>query len=346
MNNGCIILPKGISPRPCPRPSCRSAFTLIELIIVVGIIGVLSTVMLVSFSGGTESARAAKCLSNMHSLVQAVQSQASGTEEGHLCSAGSWAYLKPGTETKKYGESVGWISWLSQNDEYGSRGQRDAPTSFVSLENAGAYCADDQQATFAITNGVIWRSVNCNLDVYVCPSHKIVVDKKKAKLRWSYVMNAYFGYDWSDGGKAIYAHVAGLAYPQKKMTSPAVRPERRLMFAELPIYGSGPRMEEGGKASTANYPESGTETDCVLQYRAYEFNKKWSGKAEVIGFNHQSAKRSCAHVAFADGHTEKILYPKKKSISMEQLTALLCAGKDIGFDGSQYTWVNQNDKSE
>ena len=120
------------------------------------------------------------------------------------------------------------------------------------------------------------------------------------------------------------------------------------MFAELPIYGSGTSFDEGGKASGASYPSAAsTDTDCVLQYKAYDFNKNWKGKAESIAFNHKSAKRYCAHVAFADGHTEKLVKPGKGSgVSEEQLTALLCAGKDISFDGSSYTWVNSQDKAE
>ena len=50
----------------------RKAFTLVELLIVVGIIGILGGVMLATFSGSTESAMATKCLNNMRSLCNAV----------------------------------------------------------------------------------------------------------------------------------------------------------------------------------------------------------------------------------------------------------------------------------
>ena len=54
----------------------KRAFSLVELIVVIGIIGVLAGVLFASFSGGTESARAAKCLSNMRNLAQAAISTA------------------------------------------------------------------------------------------------------------------------------------------------------------------------------------------------------------------------------------------------------------------------------
>ena len=327
----------------------KRAFSLVELIVVIGIIGVLAGILLASFSGGTDSARAAKCLNNMRNLAQGVNSSAAAHHRGFFPAAGSFAEMSAGSEKKTFAENIGWISWLSTSDEYNTHGTRqNKPTSFVACANAGCYAENDAEALFAITNGRVWKAVNGNLDIYVCPDHKLACDKKGAKLRWSYVMNAWFGYDWSNGSKAIYAPVAGIPYPLKTMDNPDIRPDRRLLFAELPIYGSGRRFDEGGKLSGATYSESGgTDTDCVLQYKGYEFNRKWSGTGEAIAFNHRSNKRYCAHVVFADGHTEKLLKPKSGSgVSEEQLTALLCAAKDISFDGTSYTWQNSSDKTE
>ena len=331
----------------------KRAFSLVELIVVIGIIGILAGILLTSFSGGTESARAAKCLNNMRSLAQGVNSSAAADDDGHMPGAGSFAELEEKNSAQYYKENIGWISWLCQDDEYATRGKKTTlTTSFVSVPNASAYCDDDDKAMFAITNGRLWKAVNGNLDIYVCPEHKIACDKKGAKLRWSYVMNSWFGYDSSNGSKAIFAHITGMRYPLKKMDSPGIRPDRRLLFAELPIYGSGKRIDEGGKQAGATYTDStSTETDCVLQYKASIIGIeqkyfKWNGTSESIAFNHKSNKRYCAHVVFADGHTEKILKPKDGGgISEEQLTVLLCTGKDIGFDGKVYTWVNSTDKN-
>ena len=322
----------------------KKAFSLVELIVVIGIIGVLAGVLLTSFSGGTDSARAAKCLNNMRNLAQGANAYAAGSKVNRLPLAGSRAALAVASGGMVYEEQKGWISWLSMNDEYGSRTSRKAkPKNFIALDNVGAYCEDEKKAEFAITNGTMWLSVNCNRDVYVCPMHQIQAQKKGAKVRWSYVMNSYFGYDWSDGGKA--AVLVGDTGRSPGDTN--IRPERRLMFAELPIYGSGTTIDEGGKLSGANYPTgNGTEYDCVLQYKAYTFGKKWSGKAEKIAFNHKNGKKWCAHVVFADGHTEKIVKPKDGGMSDEQLTALLCSAKDLSFDGSSYTWVNSQDTKE
>lgn len=342
MNSGCSTLSQGnLTP--------RGAFSLVELIIVMGIIGVLASVLIATFSGGTESARAAKCLNNMRSLAQGSLSYAASTQvkaRDQPLLAGSTAAVRMGQNGIVYHEQPGWISWLSLNDEYGTRRQNGKqPKSFISLPNASAYCQDRQKADFAITNGTIWQAVGCSRDVYTCPEHVIAVQKKHGVVNWSYVMNSYFGYDSSNGSR-------GGSGGGRSLTDTSVRPERRLMFAELPIYGTGKRIDEGGKVKDAVYPSGGgTETDCVLQYKASSMSIKqsypWSGTAESIAFNHKNAKRWCAHVCFADGHTEKLMKPKTGGgVSEEQLTILLCAGKDIGFDGSSYTWVNTLDKSE
>ena len=212
--------------------------------------------------------------------------------------------------------------------------------SFVSVKNVSAYSAsaDDKDAFFAITNGALWRTVNGNREVYVCPEHQRMCKKKGITVNWSYVMNAYFGYDWSDGGKAV-----AVGSGNDRVSLNSTRLDRTLLFAELPFNDH----EIGGSKLTPNFSTAAnTENDCVLQYKAGsidgdKFDNNWNGKAESIAFNHKSGKTWCAHVAFADGHTEKLLLPKS-GMSKTDLTALLCGddarggGKDISFDGSSY----------
>ena len=323
----------------------KRAFTLIELIVVIGIIGVLAGILFASFGGGTSTARATKCLSNMRTLAQAAIGMAtrSSSTTGYFPLAGSRAALDNDSDVYCV-EELGWISWLSKNDEYGMRGNKNHPKAFVAVDNASAYSSqtenDDQ--TFAITNGRLWRAVNGNRQVYVCPDHVLAVQKAKVNVNWSYVMSAYFGYDWSDGSKAVC--LQGSSSGRVSLNSG--RLDRTLLFAELPFNDH----EFGGKAIKTDFStSSGTAVDCVLQYKGgsvdgEKFENNWSGTAESIAFNHRYGKRWFAHVAFADGHTEKLEQPMSGGgLTKVQLTALLCGddgrggGKDISFNGKSYS---------
>ena len=332
---------------PVPR---SPGFTLIELLIVIAIIGVLAGVLLASFSGGTDSARAAKCLANMRNLAQGAASVAAKTH--YFPYAGSHAVIDTDDDGKMfYSERVGWISWLSKNDEYGTRTRgRSKPRNFVNCESLGAYCKEsgqDEDGDFAFSNGKLWTAVGRERATYTCPSHVLRAAKKGVRVRWSYVMNAYFGYDSTKGSDAI-----GSADGNVGVYFSTSRLDRRLLFAELPISGQPvPSTEMGDKQKDEYSVANGDPlTDCVLQYKATvngkSYNTDWSGTAESIAFNHKSAKRWCAHVVFADGHTEKLLAPRSSGgLSDEQLTALLCGGVDIGFDGKTYSLIDKGDEN-
>ena len=72
----------------------KKAFTLVELIVVVGIICILAAILIASFGGGTESARNALCLTNMRNLAAACQTY--GMAHGYYPAAGS--FEKIGTD--------------------------------------------------------------------------------------------------------------------------------------------------------------------------------------------------------------------------------------------------------
>ena len=137
-------------------------------------------------------------------------------------------------------------------------------------------------------------------------------------------MNGKFGYDYSKGTKGV---------PDRPVFyGSLLRADRILMFAEI---GSGNGDKYG--------------RDCTLQYKATvngnEYGKLWDGIPESIGFVHKGNKgRKCAHVAFADGHTEKVMEPKgTHGLNVNELTALLCEGKDIASNGSSYEEIRETD---
>ena len=320
----------------------KHAFTLIEMLVVIAIIGILAGILLASFSGSTESARAALCLSNMHNLATACQTYGSAT--GRYPLAGSIEYLtideSQGMAHAKalYKEVPGWISWASEG------AYRSKPTSHQASGAwmTSAYSKDETKNVYCLTNGCLWSYVSGNRKTYVCPSH--VKKMPRNPPLWSYVMNSYFGWDSSKGGEAQGVNFDHVEYGELDNA------DRRLLFAEL-------QFEQVGLPVPTN---EGTDSDCVLQYSAASVgsgaNEKTGqkggqgdGGSEVIGVNHKSGRNLMAHVAFADGHTEKLRIPFTGTIKnpqvdagqLKKLTAWLCMGKDVSFDGKNYKEVDK-----
>ena len=266
----------------------KKAFTLVELLVVIGILAILMGVLVATIGNGTESARAARCLTNMRSLATACNTVAAAHD--HYPLAGSLEVKKinlsggSGDSKRFYEEAKGWISWNSRGSYTGGRS-----TSHVSSLSwfTSAYCEDLETREYALTNGTIWSAISGNTDLYVCPSHRKALRHKNPL--WSYVMNERFGYDDTLGSNG-------------KMNWPGVwygklgRADRTLMFAEL-------QFAANDKLEVNTDPSAGIKNDCTLQYK----------HKEMLGCNHASGKRGlCAHVAFADGHVEKLAIPARR----------------------------------
>ena len=288
----------------------KKAFTLIELIIVIGIIAILSATLIVSLSGSSDSAKAAKCLANMHALAMGVQGRAV---------AGSNALLA-GSITKYTSARMdntttlhGWIGWNG--------------TSYIS-----PYSEDDDAREKTLKNGSIWSYVSGNKDVYFCPLHRKAAEDASVGLKygplWSYAMNAKFGWmNQTDPYSYKYCGRDFVSLADKN---------KILLFAELPFTKnaivSKPDFNSG--ASKANDP--------ILQYSG-------NGGDELIGFNHKLGKREMyGHVCFADGHTEKFQLPRNATEqNIKELTKWLCdpsSSNDIVLENGKYQQLGTTDE--
>ena len=320
----------------------RIGFTLVEMLIVVAIICILAGILLATFGGATDSARAAQCLSNMRALAMAANAYAMQYEWYPL--AGSREVMEIGTDKTYYLSQPGWVSWLCEGNYDDGNGHARS-TAHKSNQLCPFYgTGNEDDMTFAITNGAIWASCAKNRAIYTCPVHALYRKKHgRPATYWSYVMNARFGWDYTKGSSSFgtSAHPGVIRYGTLQ------RADKMLLFAELPTVNPSTGEDLGDDAS-------GLTADSVLQYLsiqasgsndkgAYSSN---SGDAESIGFVHKAGKGNrCAHVAFADGHTEKLVW-RDGGVDPKTLTAYLCRGWDVTMTaGSGWKLAQGADKT-
>lgn len=301
----------------------KKAFTLVELLVVIGIIAVLSGILIAALSGSGESAKAVKCLTNMKNISNAFHTCGMN---GSLPLAGSVDVYATDMETahnKDVNVAHGWIGWQSSQSGSG----------YIS-----PYSSNEELRRKCFENGSIWKAVSANSSVFVCPVHREVVKKKLGSSlpngpAWSYVVNARFGWMYKN---SPFIHAPSQEYAKMK------RSDRILLIAELPFLThsvQNPSFNSGASK----------ENDPILQYRYCE-----GGGQEVMGFNHRQGKRDIyAHVCFADGHTEKFRLPKNANTgNLTDLTQWLCMptrdgkynGKqiDVIFNGERYDITGAN----
>lgn len=102
----------GCNPDPCPydgsRMRARNAFTLIELIVVVGVIVLLAALLVPALNAAREKARSARCLSNLRQIGVGLNLYADQWSDRYPYTAGTipWGSVDPHDGTPGWMEAL------------------------------------------------------------------------------------------------------------------------------------------------------------------------------------------------------------------------------------------------
>ena len=296
--------------------NAKKGFTLLELLVVIGIIAVLGAVIVTGMFGASESANATKCQVNMRSLFTAVDTYARANS--YYPPAASFECVDIDESGAHYSQCQGWIGWLSSNS------YDDKPTSPKAQRSwYASFAADEADTYIAITNGAVWKASNGNMSAYTCPTHVKECKQRGVNPGWSFAMSSYFAYDPDRGGGN------SMMTPDDRIRYGSVSdPKRVLMFAEIPA------IDDTRCGQKAKYKGSNGDSDCdsTLQYD----DGLWSGTAEAIGFNHKVNERTLVgHAVFADGHCDQIVAPNGGT-DLKKFTKWLCTGTQYAYKNGEY----------
>lgn len=300
----------------------KRGFTLIELIVVIGILGLLMATLVHYITGGTESARSAQCktnLKNLHSAFVAVA--ANDTEYNHYPLAGSAEHMtmsigQSGGKAHYY-EQKGWVSWYSNGAYKNSPSTSVAQGEWVTT----AYDTGDR-AMYAMTNGAVWSVMGASAESFRCPNHVKAWNARGEKTppNWSYACNAWFGGDGKVGtGLSSASWGRSVKNTQSDNQKHNLNADKRLLFAEL--------QWSDFEGLQPDFSSSGHKNDGTLHYRG-----SCKGiEAEAIGFNHKSGdgRDTVAHIVYLSGAVDEITW---KDQDLKELTKWLCEASNVAMD--------------
>jgi prepilin-type N-terminal cleavage/methylation domain-containing protein/prepilin-type processing-associated H-X9-DG protein len=303
------------------RRAFRFGFTLVELLVVIGIISVLIAVLLPALNKARESARQVQCLSNMRQISIAIISFA-GEHNGMMPGAGgnnitfydvSARSVRNMVASDDQKEPADWLAWQRKVDAVGVSNTNAADqnvTWSATAKYLGARYIDHNPTNSASPDVyAAANKVNATLEsVFRCPSDNIQSRNKntfaddnggKGYNRYSYAMNSLFG----NPVKGIGTGSDGVA------------------------YGNGDRrgFTFSGKIASIKRP-----SECILlicedeqtiedAYYNVQPSQWKTGQCEMVASRHSTAKRVSAktsasltsrnidargNVSFCDGHGE------------------------------------------
>jgi len=278
-----------------PQRTRRQAFTLVELLVVIGIIAVLVSILLPVMGKAREQADAVRCASNLRQFAQANEVYVNETKGWNL--PGYWDITPggamPGTSGYQYNRT--WPGIYTFRRFLDMNIPDESPTSADPVAARNQRCYVDRDKWYCPTMNKEFTPNNITFD----PSSNTFT----LPMNYSYGMNVT-GID--EEGRTPSA----LATPPPPQClkgfhgynrAQVRHPSDKLMFADcygqalINVWGSG--VFPGTNGKVANYDDTGVRgvTGTLPDGRAFDSTR-------TIAWRH----RGTANVAFFDGHVGRL----------------------------------------
>jgi prepilin-type N-terminal cleavage/methylation domain-containing protein/prepilin-type processing-associated H-X9-DG protein len=159
------------------KPRSRVGFTLVELLVVIGIIALLISILLPALNKARESANQTKCMSNLRTIGQGLALYCA-ENKGVLPAAYMYEFVNGQQPNAAVAGYVHWSSYL-----YGDRSKRGTLAAYQSAQGWDAFvCPSFNNGGLAPTN-----TFQTNIDAGVSVESPGVIDQQAPRL--SYTVN-------------------------------------------------------------------------------------------------------------------------------------------------------------
>lgn len=250
-----------------------TAFTLIEVLVVVAIIALLVSFLLPSLSAAREQARSAVCLANLRRLGHAV-----------VFYVNSFSAYPPVRLTKTYNYSTGsWedFSLKIRNSDWRRKSPR---WHWFMNYGVGPVINPGKYATEAEFNAAL----DADNDFFMCPSLSGASERD--------VRNGAYGYNWQYLGNSLIT--VGTDYCRWPVNSSHIKAiSRTVVMAD----SRGGALPHGLHAYTLDPPRLATEHGCTRFGAQRVFD---TGESPYFHVPVEMRHHKRGNVLFADGHAE------------------------------------------
>lgn len=285
------------------RSSVRAGFTLVELLVVIGIITVLIALLLPALGAARRAATNVKCLATLRSMSQAAQMHA-GEHKGHLPLAG---VIGP-SELGIFAKPVPLRDAARQKYMYYSYGRNDhrpvplpaALAHYMGVKYHGSVPNDLVPIQNFILSDAVMSRVSCPGQAPDTIAQHVTV----RDANWSAFAYARMGYVFNDALLSRYAYPWGEG-PAGQL-SRVRQPDQVFLFADG-VARAGPGVIRTFKTSHPGYGISmiyGPE-DTMLTFAAVSFYQ-----SRGLDSFDPPRHRNRVNAVFVDGHCETLMLPR------------------------------------